>query len=76
MEFWMVVPLAGGLLALRVGWCGCGRSLSDKDTEPYRGKRSRELYEAQAIKACGDVCVSEPSVSLSDKELLYLHHPT
>ena len=53
--------------------CGCSPLFSDtKVLSSHKCKITREVIEAFHIKRMGDACVSQPSLSLTEKEFDYL----
>lgn len=62
-----------GLLPLHCRDCSCLPSFGDVVlVSRHRDKMTREIIEAFFISSLADRCVSEPSVALSEREILYL----
>lgn len=60
-------------LATHCASCGCAPLFHDcVILARYFARREREIFEAFSINKKGGACISEPSVSLLEKEMLYL----
>lgn len=62
-----------GHLAVHCNRCECTPVFNDVAIlGRYSKKITREIHEAYAIRKGADKCISEPSVTLSEKECLFL----
>ena len=64
---------AGGFLAAHCKRCGCSPNLHGCVViGRFRNQIAREIKEAEAIAELGDLCVSSPSIALTEKEMMFL----
>lgn len=64
----------GGFLALHCKTCGCSPPLFEKCVvlAKHRHPLTRQILEAKAIAALGDLCVSKPTVALVAQEIIFV----
>ena len=64
----------GGHLDFHCRTCGCTARFENVSVmAKAREKTEREIIEAYFIRQYNDKCVSMPSISLSDKEIVFLN---